>query len=156
MHLIEPGVFPNTGLYERFQTGLDHVWDRLDADVKADYGEAHKTFVRQLLGFTLKEFGTLDSTLVPKAYVHAVCDAAPKYRYRVGNDSKYLMTILANVHESTSDAIFTISDPRLPYVKPAAAPANGADTAWSRYDRGWKRFAAIMLVVLFVAYRMRR
>ena len=156
VHIVEPGVFPNTGLYDRFQTGLDHVWERLDPQIKADYGEEHKNFVRKQLGFALKEFGTADSSLVPKAYVHAVCDPTPKYRYRVGNDSKYLITFLANAHESTSDALFTLDDPRLPFVKPAAASAKGPALAWGRYDRDWKRFFAILLVVALVAYRMRR
>lgn len=156
VHIVEPGVFPNTNLYERFQTGLDSVWARLDPQIKADYGEEHYKFQRALLAFALKEFGTLDSSLVPKAYVEAITSKQPLYRYRVGNDSKYLITMLANAHESTSDGAMTMSDPRLPWVKPASAPANGKARAWATYDKGWKRFIIVSLFIAWVAYRVKK
>ena len=82
VHIVEPGVFPNTNLYARFQTGLDHVWARLPESIKQDYGEAHYKFQRALLGHALNEFGALnnDSSAVSKAYVHAVTSPNPHYR----------------------------------------------------------------------------
>ena len=157
VHIVEPGVFPATGLYERFQTGLDHVWDRLDPKVKADYGEAHKNYIRKLLGFALHELGTKDSSLVPKAYVHAVLDSKPLYRYRVGWDSKYLFTMLHNAHESTVDTIMTLTDPRVGNPEPpAGAPKNGAAIAWARYDKNWTRFLIILAIAAYVGYKIRR
>jgi len=153
--IIEPGIFPNTSLYSRFQTGLDHVWGRLSPELKEDYGESHYKFQREVLGFALKEFGTLDSTLVPKVYVEAVCSSSQKYRYRVGNDSKFLITLLANIHESTADSIATMSDARLPYVRPAKAPKEGKSLAISRMDKGWNRFLVIMAIILLVGYKLR-
>ena len=41
------------------------------------------------------------------------------YRYRVGNDSKYLVTALNLMHESTQDAVWTypsLKDPAPPCV----------------------------------------
>ena len=43
------------------------------------------------------------SSLLILPQVHALTSPAPKYRYRVGKDSKYLFTILENLHESNSD-----------------------------------------------------
>jgi len=155
VHIVEPGVFPNTGLYERFEKGLDVVWSRLDPQLKEDYGEDHYRFIRKQLGMALKEFGTSDSSLVSKAYVHAILNEQPLYRYRIGNDSKYLMTFLSNVHESTSDAIASFSDPRLPFVKPAKAPENGKELAMGRMDKGWKRFIIVTLLVAYIMYKVR-
>jgi NAD(P)-dependent dehydrogenase (short-subunit alcohol dehydrogenase family) len=157
VHIVEPGVFPNTGLYERFQTGLDSVWARLDPQLKADYGEDYYKFVRQLLGFSLKEFGTTDNSLVPKAYVHAVTSPQAMYRYRVGADSKYLITLVSNLHESTADHLLTMPDPagRLKTVRPVKAPKNGLELAWSRYDKGWPRFLIICAIVSLIVYKIR-
>lgn len=155
VHIVEPGVFPNTGLYERFEKGLDTVWARLDPQLRDDYGEDHYKFIRKQLTFALHEFGTTDTTLVSKAYVHAITSEQAMYRYRIGADSKYLMTLLSNVHESTSDALVTRSDPRMPYVKPTKAPSNGRELVFTRMDKGWNRYIAIMLIVAFVLYKVR-
>lgn len=131
------------------------MWNRLDPQTREDYGEAHYQFIRKQLTFALHEFGTTDSSLVSKAYVHAILNDKPMYRYRIGADSKYLITILANVHESSSDALMTRSDPRLPYVKPAKAPENGRDLAMGRMDKGWTRFLAIVTIVAYILYKVR-
>jgi len=155
VHIVEPGVFPNTNLYDRFEKGLDSVWARLDPSLKEDYGEAHYRFLRKQLGHALKTFGTLDSSLVSKAYVHAVLDPQPKYRYRVGFDSKYIITLLSNLHESTSDSIATFDDPQVPFVKPTKAPENGKAIAMGRMDKGWKKFIATILIIAFILYKVR-
>jgi hypothetical protein len=131
------------------------VWARLDPALKEDYGEDHYKFVRKLLSFSLSEFGTTDSSLVSKAYVHALTSDQPRYRYRVGKDSKYLITMLANVHESTSDALLTFSDPRLPFVKPTKAPENGKQLSTGRMYKDWPRTAAIALIVAYILYKVR-
>ena len=41
VHIVEPGVFKATGLYQRFTTGLDDMWEGLNPDLKKDYGESH-------------------------------------------------------------------------------------------------------------------
>jgi len=158
VHVVEPGVFPNTSLYERFQTGLDHVWARLPENIKADYGENFYKYQRALLGHGLKELGrgNPDNSAVSKAYVHAVTDASPHYRYRVGADSKYLFSLLSVLSEHTVDTIFTMSDPRLPAVAPATAPANGLQIAWGRYYKNWTRFSVIAAVVAFILHRARK
>jgi len=156
VHIVEPGVFPNTGLYERFEKGLDVVWSRLDPQLREDYGEDHYKFIRKQLTFALHEFGTKDSSLVSKAYVHAILNDQPLYRYRIGADSKYLITLLANVHESTSDTLLTMSDFRLPYVKPAKAPSDGRQLSMGRMEKGWPRFLAIMVIAAYIMYKMRK
>jgi len=82
-------------------------------------------------------------------------DPKPLYRYRIGTDSKYLITLLSNVHESTSDALVTFSDPRLPFVKPAKAPSNGKQLAMGRMDKGWNRFLAMMIIMAYIVYKVR-
>jgi len=155
VHIVEPGIFPNTGLYERFEKGLDAVWARLDPTIKEDYGEGHYKFIRKQLSFALHEFGTKDSSLVAKAYVHAITSDKPMYRYRVGKDSKYLMTVVANLHESNSDALLTFTDGRLPYVKPAKAPENGKQLSRGRMDKGWDRFLIMSAIAAFILYKVR-
>ena len=151
----EPGVFPNTGLCERVEKGLDTVWARLDPQIKEDYGEEHYKYIRKQLTFALHEFGTKDSSLVSKAYVHAILNEKPLYRYRIGTDSKYIITLLANVHESTSDAAISMNDPRLPFVKPIKAPANGRELAMGRMNKQWPRYIALAVIVAYILYKVR-
>jgi len=155
VHIVEPGVFPNTGLYERFEKGLDAVWARLDDSLKAEYGEEFYKYQRKRLGMALNELGTSDSSLVPKAYLHAITSDAPQYRYRVGLDSKYGITVLEKLHESTSDGLLTRGSPKLPLVRPATAPKDGKDIAMSRYEKNWPRFIVVVLAVAYVGYKIR-
>lgn len=154
--IVEPGVFPNTGLYERFEKGLDAVWERLDPAIKEDYGAEHYQYVRRALTGALTEFGSSDSSLVSKAYLHAVTAPQPKYRYRVGTDSKFIITPLSHLHESTQDMVLTIDNPKNPTVKPAKAPHNGRALAMGRMDKGWKQFIATVLLAVFVLYKLRK
>jgi NADP-dependent 3-hydroxy acid dehydrogenase YdfG len=156
VHIIEPGVFPNTGLYERFEKGLDSVWERLSPELQEDYGEAHYKFTRKLIGHAKDNFGTLDSSLVSKAYVHAICNSSPKYRYRIGLDCKYGGTMLVNMHESTSDTLLSMSDPRIPYIKPAKAPSDGRSIAIGRMHKGWDRWFIMTAIACYLYYRIRK
>ena len=81
VHIIEPGVFSKTGLYDSFQTGLDQVWTNLSGDLQTAYGEEHYKFQRHLLGDVLGKLGNVNSDLVPEAMWHALTDDRPKYRY---------------------------------------------------------------------------
>ena len=77
-------------------------------------------------------------------------------RYRVGADSKYLVSALSVASEYTVDALFTASDPRLPFVPPASAPSNGSAVAWARYQKNWTRFFVQAAIVSFVLYRVKK
>ena len=161
VHIVEPGVFPNTNLYARFQTGLDHVWERLPDAIKQDYGEAHYKFQRSILGHALGEMGRFnqDSSAVSKAYVHAVTSSNPHYRYRVGADSKYLVSWFSILHEWTLDKLMewsTYHDPRVPSVLPATASPLKLAVAWGRYHKDWTRFAMVLAIVGFLVHRARK
>jgi NAD(P)-dependent dehydrogenase (short-subunit alcohol dehydrogenase family) len=87
VHIIEPGVFPNTGLYAQvlfhycsystyqrprprpqFQSGLDGLWDTLPGadetpgghELRAEYGEKYFTELRERIGKALVQLGTAD------------------------------------------------------------------------------------------------
>ena len=66
VHIIEPGIFPNTGLYDRFQTGLDDLWNDLSPELQAEYGESYYQNFRERIGKSLG-LGNSDSSLVPTA-----------------------------------------------------------------------------------------
>ena len=138
VHIIEPGIFPNTGLYGQFQAGLDKLWDQLDDGLKAEYGPAFKEWFRARIGKAM-DLGNADSSMVPEAMLEALFDDKPKYRYRVGNDSKYLVTLLNMMHESTQDAVWNYGVRKKPEAKPAAAAADGWAVSTGRYASDWSR-----------------
>lgn len=174
VHIIEPGVFSKTGLYNSFQTGLDEKWKELNPELKEAYGEEYYKFVRGNMGAALADFGNTNSELVPLAMidgkgnailtekvVYLMCDTVtaltsskPKYRYRVGHDSKYMMTVIERLHESTQDFLLTISKQK--EVSPAGAPKNGKAIATSRYDKDWPRFLIICAVLFYVVRKLRK
>lgn len=156
VHIVEPGVFPNTGLYAKFETGLDDVWQGLDPEIREAYGEDHYQWCRKLMLLAKSNFGTVDSSLVSKAYVHAVTSEQAKYRYRIGMDCKYIGTALANCHEYTQDMVLTFEDPSLPYVKPTAAPKNGKQLATARMDKGWTKFMILAALAAYILIKLRK
>jgi len=152
VHIIEPGIFNKTGLYNNFETGLDKLWSELDPAIKEDYGVGFYQKLRAGLVESLTGFGNTNSNLVPEAMVDALVSSSPKYRYRVGKDSKYGVTVIEKLHESTQDAIFTRKS--APNV-PASAPANGKQLATARYNKGWKQFLLKILILAFFIYKIR-
>mmetsp|Transcript_6242 Transcript_6242/g.13479 ORF Transcript_6242/g.13479 Transcript_6242/m.13479 type:complete len:334 (-) Transcript_6242:246-1247(-) len=158
VHIIEPGVFPNTGLYQRFQTGLDKAWDATTPELRAAYGEDFKAAMRESLGKAKSSNSTnKDTTLVPKAVVHALTSARPLYRYKVGKDSQNIIPIVKMLPEAVTDWLFTRADPDKPWIqgtKPAGAPQDGLAVAANRYPAAvsWKK-VLLVLLVLFILRR---
>lgn len=157
VHVIEPGVYKNTGLYSTYQVGLDKLWDNLPDALKADYGEPFKAFFREMLGTALNDLSNSDPSDVPKAMMDALLSDAPGYRYKVGLDSKYLIPPLAMASEKVQDTLLTLDNPKLRVVNPAAAPKNGKQLAMSRYRKSWTwKIVLALVVVFFIRRRMRR
>jgi len=150
--IVEPGVFNKTNLYGNYQTGLDENWEKLPQKLKDDYGQGFKDYFRRLLGSSLNDFGNTNSNLVPEAYIEAITAKKPKYRYRVGVDSKFIITIISWLPEGIQDLLLTISDSKNPMVPPTAAPKNGRSLALKGYQ-GPKYKLYIGLLVLFILYR---
>jgi len=154
--IIEPGVFSKTGLYSDYQVGLDRNWKNLSQNLKDDYGEDFYLFFRRKLGSALSMFGNTNSNLVPEAMVEALTSAQPKYRYRVGFDSKYLITAANLMHESTADFIWNLPDPKNPTVNPATAPKNGTQKCTARYKKSsFKWWVLLALAIFFIRRRMK-
>merc|ERR1712216_837428 len=42
VHIIEPGVFKATNLYDTYRDGVDKMWSSLPEAIKVDYGETFK------------------------------------------------------------------------------------------------------------------
>jgi len=105
VHIIEPGVFPQTGLYSTWEDGYRKNWEALPAQVREEYGNNYFKHGLAGLGKALTATAKMntDSSLVPKAMVDALTSSAPKYRYRVGFDSKWIITPLSKMHESWQD-----------------------------------------------------
>lgn len=133
VHIIEPGVFPQTGLYDTFQDGLRQNWEALPTNVKAAYGERFFQRASKEIMSAINDIGkkvNKDSSLVPKAMVEALTSPRPKYRYRVGVDSKFLVTPFTKLHESWQDRLFLAGDSG---PGPAEAPEDGTKIAKARY-----------------------
>jgi len=152
VHIVEPGVFPKTGLYDTFISDFEKLWTIQPAHIKEDYGEPFKDGYTKVLGDVLTIFGTEDTSLVPKAMVEALTSARPKYRYRVGYDSKYLITFLSWLHERWQDILILTEVPGGPKTPlPAAAMADGKKFALARYAGGRGQWTALW-VLLFVLW----
>lgn len=152
VHIVEPGVFKATGLYQTFETGLDKLWNDLDEETKAAYG---KEFYEKLREGMVKSLamGNTNSELVVDGMIHALVDSKPKYRYKIGLDSKYIIPFLEKCHESVQDGV--IGGTWRHNVKPSAAPENGKQLAMGRYHKAWTRFIMSVLVLLFVGKKLR-
>lgn len=149
VHIIEPGVFSKTGLYDSFQTGWDAVWNKQPEDIKKAYGEEYYEHFRMQLGKALVDLGNTNSELVPQAMMDAITSSTPQYRYRVGFDSQYVIGPIAALPESMRDTILTTSDNRSSAVLPAAAPRNGKKMAMARYKgSNLKWYLAILLAII--------
>ena len=134
VHIVEPGVFNKTGLYDTYTRDFERMWEALPASVRDDYGEAYYHTSRGAQKDVLSKLGNSDSTLVPKAMVHALTSAQPKHRYRVGVDSWLLIRIVERFSEGVQDWIFKPRGPHAAGLEPAAAPKDGYAEAAARYQ----------------------
>jgi retinol dehydrogenase-16 len=86
VHIVEPGVYSTTGLYDTYEADAQRLWDELDPALRSDYGEPY--FQQFKLGLVkgLQSLGKLNGppTEVCDAMVHALTSDQPMYRYRVG------------------------------------------------------------------------
>ena len=89
-----------------------------------------------------------NSNLVPEAMVHALTSNSPKYRYRVGKDSKYLVTPLTWMGERVQDFAMTRGGSKNP---PRTSPEDGRSIALNRYEStsAWV-YAGVAALVLWV------
>jgi NAD(P)-dependent dehydrogenase (short-subunit alcohol dehydrogenase family) len=151
VHIVEPGVFSTTNLYDAYQTGLDKLWEKCPEDIKKAYGQPYYEGFRKLLGRALHDMGNTDITLVPKAYVEALLDESPKYRYRVGVDSKYIIAGIERLHESTQDFMIRGDFIKSEVPPPATAPKDGRAMSYKRYSSPfYQRWYLVILFVLTV------
>lgn len=150
VHIIEPGVFKQTNLYATWKDGYEKNFESLEPDVQRDYGQTFFKRTWEGMSKTLDlPIGNSDSSSVPVAMLHALTSESPKYRYRVGNDSKFIVTPLTWMSESTQDWVLAGRSKNLP----AAAPADGRDTALSRYERSYGVYYAAAAAFAFWALR---
>merc|ERR1711869_142795 len=85
--------------------------------------------------------------------VHALTNDRPHYRYRVGWDSKYMITLLELLPESWAGLLLSgqITLPGQPKpVMPKESPANGRQVATRRYNYGTGKWWIFFFVVLFL------
>ena len=133
VHVIEPGVFKQTGLYGTWKKGYEANYDDLPEDVKRDYGRTFYKRTWEGMSKTLDlPIGNNDPASVPRAMLHALTSESPKYRYRVGNDSKYIITPLTWTSEATQDWVLASGK-----NVPEAAPRDGRNAALRRYETNY-------------------
>lgn len=153
VHIIEPGVFKLTGLYSTYRDGVQKLWDDCSDEVKLDYGEDYKDGVAKRCDMALG-FGNTNTAAVPKAMVHALTSACPKYRYKVGIDCNYVAMLGRWLHESWLDALFRI-DPMGRLLAAKMSP-DARSTSLARYpNSGWTR-TAFWLFVMYVLLKIRK
>eukprot|EP01062_Namystynia_karyoxenos_P063698 TRINITY_DN56482_c0_g1_i1.p1 TRINITY_DN56482_c0_g1~~TRINITY_DN56482_c0_g1_i1.p1 ORF type:complete len:339 (+),score=133.74 TRINITY_DN56482_c0_g1_i1:85-1101(+) len=149
VHIIEPGVFNKTALYNQgYLEGPKKLWEGIPPEVREQYGTAFRDEFGKRVAAALRDLGNSDSTLVPKAMVEALTAKKPKYRYRVGSDAKVLVPLMGSLHESWQDWIFRIRKPGEQRVLAADMKPEDADTALKRYDSESGLLRAVMLLAL--------
>eukprot|EP00732_Lithocolla_globosa_P001036 Lithocolla_globosa_v1_NODE_445_length_4026_cov_20.129438.p2 type:complete len:331 gc:universal NODE_445_length_4026_cov_20.129438:1058-66(-) len=153
--IIEPGVFNKTGLYSDWQVGLDRLWSSLNPTLKQDYGEAFYQSCRDKLGNAISKLSNPNPELVPDAMFAALTDPKPKYRYRVGGDSIYTVTILSWCKEWLQDWLLTRNGPASPYTPPASAPPLAIKKAADMYNNGWGYKWLVLILLLLWFYKRR-
>eukprot|EP01060_Flectonema_neradi_P039818 TRINITY_DN8918_c0_g1_i2.p1 TRINITY_DN8918_c0_g1~~TRINITY_DN8918_c0_g1_i2.p1 ORF type:complete len:376 (+),score=66.38 TRINITY_DN8918_c0_g1_i2:129-1130(+) len=150
VHIVEPGVFAATGLYSTYHNGVQSLWDRTPEHIQKDYGEDFKEAVVKASQAGLAKYNNKDTSLVPKAYFHALTDPHPRFRYRVGFDSQYIFTILSHVHESWQDTLMSGGAK----ITPATADKKNWTVADKRYP-GWTLMRRIIFgFVLYVIWKL--
>lgn len=152
VHIVEPGIFKQTGLYGTWEKGFRDNWDNADAAVRADYGEKWLERGVKGLGGSLK-FSNSDPSIVPKAMFDALSSDAPTYRYRCGFDSKYAVTLIEKLHEASQDSL--MPNTNVNTVLPVNAPKNGVAIASARYKKDRKLWYLFGLGVAGYAFKMR-
>jgi NAD(P)-dependent dehydrogenase (short-subunit alcohol dehydrogenase family) len=139
VHIVEPGVFSQTGLYDSWVDGFTQNWEALPEKIKAEYGNEYFESSRDQLTKSAalsNKLGNTDPSVVPIAMVHALTAASPKFRYRVGTDSKYIITLLAGLHESIQDMALSAKSAS-GKVDAATAPSDGYAIAKARYEKSY-------------------
>ena len=99
--------------------------------------------------------GSGKSEMVPVAMIDALTSANPKYRYKVGPDSKYILSWLEKCHESVQDNVlcgFLTGE----NVRAAGAPKNAIAMARGRYHKAWGRFIFFCIVALLIVRKLRQ
>eukprot|EP01064_Diplonema_japonicum_P017899 TRINITY_DN2635_c0_g1_i1.p1 TRINITY_DN2635_c0_g1~~TRINITY_DN2635_c0_g1_i1.p1 ORF type:complete len:330 (+),score=80.11 TRINITY_DN2635_c0_g1_i1:50-1039(+) len=143
VHIVEPGVFTHTDLYQTTNDGIQKLFDGVSPAIQADYGIDYKNALKKGYGAALDRMNNKDPSLVPKAYIHALTSTKPLYRYRVGKDSKYGITFLTWLHESWQDSAL---------VKPDRIPVKSTVAAYHRTTKRMVGWAAMRrLIFAFVA-----
>merc|ERR1712070_1261192 len=77
VHIIEPGVFNKTGLYQTYHDGVKRLWDGISEEVKQDYGEAFRDGIASRAGQALADLGNKDVAMVPAAMLDALTATKP-------------------------------------------------------------------------------
>lgn len=151
--IIEPGIFNKTGLYATYGDGVQKLWEGISAEVKADYGESYRDAVQTLGNKGLNQYGSADSSKVPKTMVEAMTCSRPKYRYQVGGDAKFLIPWFKWFHEAWQDVIFNVE--KAPTA--AAMDPKAGKRTLARYDNGsWFKTILKLLVMWYMSRALRR
>ncbi|KAF4742795.1 Dehydrogenase, variant 3, partial [Perkinsus olseni] len=154
VHVVEPGIFPMTGLYSGgtvFQDAITGRYAELSRETQEVYGEAYLKSVTEALTEGLYGFlSNKDRFKVSEAMEHALLSPSPKYRYRVGLDCRtmYLLSFLPEwvrdmVNEFLQNWVF-----RVEAVPPVSAPKDGLSMAKSRYAAPTKLIFIIVIIFL--------
>jgi retinol dehydrogenase-16 len=145
VHIIEPGVFSKTGLYSTYHDGVQKLWEGIDKTVQEDYGEDFKKQFGDRCSKGLNQYGSHDSTLVPKAMIEALTSPRPLYRYQVGPDAKFLVPLFKYFSEAVQDATLMFEGP----IFAKAMDRSAGKTALKKYYRP-KVFRKIAILVFLM------
>jgi retinol dehydrogenase-16 len=153
VHIIEPGVFSKTGLYSTYHDGVQKLWEGIDKTVQEDYGEDFKKQFGDRCSKGLNQYGSHDSTLVPKAMIEALTSPRPLYRYQVGPDAKFLMPLFKYFSEAVQDATLMFEGP----IFAKAMDRTSGKTALKKYYRPKVfRKIAILVFLMWLLRKIRR
>eukprot|EP01059_Diplonema_ambulator_P028038 TRINITY_DN46749_c0_g1_i1.p1 TRINITY_DN46749_c0_g1~~TRINITY_DN46749_c0_g1_i1.p1 ORF type:complete len:312 (+),score=96.51 TRINITY_DN46749_c0_g1_i1:35-970(+) len=133
--VVEPGVYPMTGLYATYYDGFERCWGHATEEVQSAYGDKWKQRMQKDITRTPALIGNKNIEDVPNAVLHALTAPAPLIRYRCGYDSKFTVPILSRIPDHWLDNVLRLPrtaqtntatyDYKARYVLLAAAAAYG-------------------------------
>ncbi|KAI6210523.1 hypothetical protein M3Y96_00337300 [Aphelenchoides besseyi] len=118
--IVEPGFFTTALTSAECQTKkLDEKWEKLNDDIKKEYGKHMVEFSKSTASQQLHLLCSSDLYLVANAYFHALTSRYSRRRYKVGNDSVYFFVPFSFLPGLLQDSFYSLIATLTKMPKPA-------------------------------------
>ncbi|KAI6227084.1 Dehydrogenase [Aphelenchoides besseyi] len=118
--IVEPGFFSTALTSAECQSKkLDEKWEKLNDDIKKEYGKHMVEFSKSTASQQLHLLCSSDLYLVANAYFHALTGRYSRRRYKVGNDSVYFFVPFSFLPGLLQDSFYSLIATLTKMPKPA-------------------------------------